>query len=189
METLEIINRRLIDTYGKYLDGQPNYRVVWSEDQIEKRLSNYNHFGIELLTPILIEAPKYRQYIQDKYILERLIEVPIIYQDQALHKLSYEPLWVFEDGQGKKLPVRWDVIEIVLDNVHENAAKAVGKEYKKYKDPNEELVDPKLFREAQEEKLKTIEEMLFGNETETADALTYKEGIVVPNSYTTQKEN
>lgn len=187
METLETINRRLIDRFGKYLDGQPNYRVVWSEDQIEKRLSNFNHFGIELLTPIVIEAPKYRQYIHNKWILERLIEVPIIFQDQALHKLSYEPLWVFEDGKGNALPVKWEVIEIVLDNVHRASAEAVGA---KYKDPDIELKDPKIFREAQEEKLKTIQEMLFGNETEVSDALTYREGIVVPQNYTTQpKEN
>lgn len=180
MESLEIINRRLGENYGKYLDGKPLFRVVWSEDEIEKRLSNHNAFGIELLVPIVIEVPKYRQYIQNKWILERLVEVPIINKEEVLNNLSYEPIWVFENGKGEALPYRWDVIAIVINQLYKASAESVGV---KYRDPRADVKTPEDFRQFQEEELKTLQDMLFGNETEVSDALTYKEGIVVPHSY------
>jgi hypothetical protein len=184
METIEVLNRRLIDYWGCFLDGQPNYRIVWSEDQFEKRLSYHTDLGFELLTPEVRELPKYRHYIRDKYILEKLIEVPIVNKDELVKSLTYEPLWVFEDKFGNPLPPDWGAIRVILGSVHEAAAKAVGV---KYKDPALEEADPKIGWEVRDARLKEVERSLFGNENNVTDALAYREGIVVPAPM--QKEN
>lgn len=168
METLKVINRRLADIYGNYLDGQSNYRVVWSEDQFEMRIVSATPESFILTNPDVRLVKKYGQYIHNKWILEKLVEVPEILHDELLNKLSYEPLWVFEDGKGNPLPPVWGVIEIVIGTVMENAAKAVGAKY----------TQPGWSKEEAEVRLKEMEEVLYGNETPVGDALAHKTGIV-----------
>ena len=81
METLEIINKRLKDNYGETVD-RPNFRIVWSEDQFENRLTHFTDEGFELIHPEVRQLPKYKQWIHDKYVLERLTEVPIINENE-----------------------------------------------------------------------------------------------------------
>lgn len=170
METLKVINQRLIDRYGRYLDGQPHYRVVWSEDQVEKRIINQTSENFILSQADIREVKKYGQYIHNKHILEKLVEVPEILHKELLHKLSYEPLWVFEDKNGNALPPIWLAIEVVIETVLENSAKAVGAKYTK----------EGWTREESEVRLKEMESILFGNETPVGDALAHKTGIIVP---------
>ena len=177
METVDTLNRRLKDYFGSYLDGQPNYRIVWSEEQLEKRLCEYSSTGFQLIIPEVREVPKYSHYIHDKFVLERLIEVPYFDQETLVSPLSYEPIWVFEDTLGNQIFPKWEAIQVILGSVHEAAAKAVGV---KYKDPALDEQDPKIGLEVREARLKGIEEALFGNETVMGDALAYREGIVVP---------
>lgn len=170
-EPLNEINALLIDHYGiDTISGNPIFRVVWSEDQLEKRWSNYTDEGIQLLQPRVAELPKYRQWIHEKYIIEKLTILPEMKTDGApVDKLSYESIWVFEDKVGNYLPPRFSVCKFVLDAL----CAATGKySMAKYKD---DLVneDP----EAREIRLNTLQEELFGNETDCGDALAYKEGV------------
>ena len=167
MEDIKVINRRLVELHGKYLDGQPNFRVVWSEDLTEKRRTKFSPEGFELPNEVIMEVKKYGQYIHNKYLMERLIEIPEFYQDELLKKLSYEPIWVFEDKDGNALPPIWGVIEIVLNAIM-NREKGVP------------LKAPGNSLEEKDEEIKKMEEILFGNETPVGDALAHKTGIVVP---------
>lgn len=171
METIQAINERLVRDYGKLDDLMPFWRVSWSEDQFEKRLSSYTDEGFELLFPEVRLLPKYKQWIQNKYILERLTVVPEIQQHEIpSDKITYEPVWVFENNKGEALPPNWSAIQLIIKSVHD----AQGYKGTKYKDP---YSDPKTVLDVKKKEVEDLETALFGNETVLADALAYREGV------------
>ena len=99
-------NKRLADYHGKSNDGRPTFRVVWSRDELEKRIfeeENGKLFGTN-------EIKKY-WYLPPCWVFERLVfhEDPNIAQDQ---KGLYEPVHAFyEQETGRPLPLSWKVIE------------------------------------------------------------------------------
>lgn len=172
-EKIDTINNQLIDLFGvDTITGDPIWRVVWSETQFEKRLMDVTDTGIILLVPEVRLVPKYRQWIKEKYVLERLVQVPDVNRKELGGiKVSYEPLFVFETKKGNYLPPRIDVAKIVIDSVYAAQGKTSLAKYTE--DPDEE-------------KRKSIEEIyeyLYGDETDVTDALRHKEGVVVPRSY------
>jgi len=165
LEPIEVINKRLIDYFGKFENGEANWRVVWSDDQTEKRLTEFTDEGFQLLTPVVREVKKYG-YIKERYILERLIPVPPSAVELTT-KISYEPVWTFENMRtGEPLPPKWEVIQVFVTTVIENMVNAAPG-FAKYKMP-EELHNT---REAIEERVKKMQELMFGNETAIGDAL------------------
>ncbi len=179
-ETLKIFNTRLEDAYGR-TDDKANFRVIWSEDEFEHRWSNYSLEGFELVRPEVQYRPKYKQWVQDKYILERLTAVPAVQENDLVQVLSYEPLWVFENNQGATVPTMQ-----VLRFIVENTLRAIETQgYVKYKDP-EAKQDEAL--ELQQMRVEELIKELYGNETEVGDALSYKEGVTVPSTYIKQGE-
>lgn len=175
MEPIVELNKRLADIYGIETDSSnPIWRIVWSDDQTEKRLTDYEN-GVFRLTPQVVEMRKYA-HIQSKYVLERLVLVPDHQQRELCGiKKSYEPMWTFEDAHGNALPPKWEVCEIVIDAVY---SKQYGPQHlAKYKRTNED--------EARDEanRLAAIHAELFGNETDVTDALAHKEGVTVPSNY------
>ena len=107
------INWILEKRFGKELTGEPRFRISWSDSQIEKRLGTYNIYSgpIFLRTETGVrEVPKY-PYIKERFVLERLIyhsnpELPA-------SRISYEPLYVFEDSKCESLPLSEKVAIIV----------------------------------------------------------------------------
>ena len=184
MENLDYINTFLIDQFGiDTVTGQPIWRVVWSEDQFEKRLGTYSDYTtnglfIREITEVR-EVPKYRQWITEKYVLERLVVIPEINKnDLPTTNLSYEPIFIFEDNNGNYLPPRVDVAKLIVDTIYAALGK---KSLAKYVD-EEAKNDPKRLQA-----IKDLQEELFGNETPVTDALAYREGVVVPHNF--KKEN
>lgn len=166
------------DFYGEY-HSLPIWRIVYSEDQFEKRLGTFRDFTsenifIRELTEVR-EVPKYRQWIQDKWVLERVMPVDGINAEELTEKLSYEPVWVFEDKHGNPLPPKWEVIEIVLHAIHSAAAQSVGAKYK--------MPESDKNPEARKVEIDKIMEEIFGNETDVSTALEHQSAIVVPNNY------
>lgn len=184
-EKVETLNRRLSDRYGLYSDGRPLWRLVWSEDEMEKRhgiWDDYTSNGLFIRRVEEVrEVPKYRQWINPPcFILERLLEIPEGVQTQLLTKTSYETVFTFRDKWNQPLPPTWRAIELIMFSVLSNAARAVGA---KYEDPRNRLADPKIAAEDRLREIAEIEEELFGNETQISDALAYGRGIVVPAHY------
>jgi len=171
-EIVKALNRKLQDNYGR-TENLPNFRVVWSDDQFEKRITHHTMEGLELLTPVVKEFPKYRQWVKDKYILERLTVVPELVETDLVEKLSYEPVWVFEDANGNALRPIWSAIHFVIEQLNRNVSHSG---YTKYPDKGESF-------EEKEARLKELQMELFGNETSVGDALAHKEGVVVPYGY------
>lgn len=172
VEPIEYINEQLVKLYGNepYADNQPRFRVVFSHDQFEKRWMTHTDEGFELLHSEVREVPKYRSYIKDKYILERLVPVDQNNTDLVV-KLGYEPAHVFMDSKENYLPPRLDMCCVAIDALLKAAGQTV--KVKKYNDPD---IDP-------EHRSRVVDNMmgdLFGNETDAMDAVHYKEGIVNP---------
>jgi len=174
METIVSLNQRLVDHFG--LDSstsKPIFRIVWAPDEVEKRLMSTLDSGVELLHPQVREVKKYN-YITNAYVLERLVIVPDFQaKELADVKLSYEPLWVYVDATGNPLPPKWEPTKLIIDTLYAAMGK---KSLRKYTDPD-------ASEGAKEDRITKLHQELFGNETETSDALRYKEGIVVPSTY------
>jgi hypothetical protein len=176
MESIETLNQRLIDHFGKDSDtNRPMFRIVWSDEQTEKRLVDMTEHGVQMLFPEVRELMKY-PYIKHLYVLERLVVVPFENNDELLgKKLSYEPLWVYCDDNRNPIPPIWDATKFIIDTLYAALGK---KSLAKYIDDEKNTTE-----EGRHQRIKELQLELFGNETETSDALRYKQGIVVPNSY------
>jgi hypothetical protein len=171
---------KFVDYLNKYLrfsfgidtgTNQPMFRVVFSDDQFEKRMTEFTDSGIQLLNPEVREQPKYKTIgIQGKWILERLVVVPEInIKELAGAKLSYEPLWVFQDKDGFPLPPKLEACKLIIDTLYA----ALGKQsMAKYVD--ELAKNPK---EERDKRINNLQSELFGNETAVGDALAHGYGI------------
>lgn len=181
---LERINQSLREKYGiDTLTTLPMWRVVWSDDQFEKRYGTFDDItpaGIYIRTVTEVrDVPKYRQWIQQKYILERLVVVPDYQQKELVEaKLSYEPMWTFEDANGQYLPPRFDACEFIINTVL--AAQHGTHNLKKYED--EESTQEKAL-ESQRKRVDGLIEELFGEQSSLGGTTKTGESVIVPNSY------
>lgn len=112
------INKRLQTVHGVNDYGQPMFRIVFSDDQLEKRFGKYAEF----YGPIFIrefsglrENKKY-WYIQHKWVLERWMPSLSVYDRMipGTSEGSYEPIYVFQDANGNPLPVVEEVANRVI---------------------------------------------------------------------------
>ena len=177
IETVETLNQRLVDYFG--LDTESDraiWRVVWSDDQYERRLTYHTKEGLELLRPVMKELPKY-PYIRHRFILERLVSVPMTDMAEMISTISYEPMWTFESKIGEPLPPKWEAIKHIIDVIYT----AIGKHNStaKYQDPDASKTTKEIIEE-ESARIDQITRDLFGNETDVTDALGLKEAVVVP---------
>lgn len=182
-ENLLTINKFLRDTYGIDTDdSEPIWRVVWSEDQYELRKTKYTDAGIELLTPEVRKLPKYKQYIQSSYILERRVLVPEMNQEELAGALkSYEPLWVFRHENGDPSRPTIAGCQFIIKTV----LAAQGKSsLHKYKDPMEGLTPQEAY-EVNKQRIDQIQEELFGDESSLGGETHNASGsaIIMPSNY------
>jgi hypothetical protein len=113
---IELMNEKLASKYGTDLLKNPRYRIVFADDQLEKRFGeytvNYGHIYLRTERGIL-EVKKYPQF-PHMYVLERLCGNE---SNEIIGQYTYEPLWAFRDGKGNPLPPVYRVAEIVLESV------------------------------------------------------------------------
>lgn len=166
-EPIDQINERLLQEFGTEFGNSPRYRVVFSDDQYEKRWTTYTDEGFELLEREVRLLPKYKQYIRAKYVLEMLIPVPEGDTD-LLTKVTYEPLWVFQDKKGNYLPPFFEGCKFVVEGRMEQMGKAGC--FTKYKDKS-------VSKEEYMARIDKMQEELFGNESDVTDALHYGAGV------------
>ena len=176
MEQITTLNQRLIDHFGMDSDSRKAiFRIVWADDEVEKRKMNTLDSGIQLLYPVVREVKKY-PYIREMYVLERLVVVPDFQREELADvKLSYEPVWVFKDAANNPLPPTWDPVKLIVDTLYA----ALGKNsLKKY-------MDPDISEGVKEERVAKLQEELFGDESGLFGKTTpgAHEGIVVPPTY------
>jgi hypothetical protein len=179
-EKIDVLNQRLIDYYGTDSDtGRPIFRIVWADDQTEKRRVNVTDSGIRLLFPEVIEMKKYA-YLKEMYVLERLSVVPDPNQNELISKLSYEPIWTYRDGDGEALYPIWSATNFIIDALYAALGK---KSLRKYVESEKDTTP-----EGREQRIMELGQELFGNETEVGDALAYGDGVTVPSNYKKESE-
>jgi len=176
MESIETLNDRLTEFYGAdSVTGRPIFRIVWANDQTEKRMVESSEKGVQFLFPEAQIVKKY-PYLKDLYVLERLVIVPDFQRAELLDlKVSYEPVWAYCNADRNPVPPVWWATKFVVDTLYAALGK---KSMAKYVEDEKNTT-----KEGREQRIQEIQAELFGNETETTDALAYKEGIVVPDSY------
>jgi hypothetical protein len=125
---VESINRKLAEEY-RVLDGRPIYRLVWSDDLVEKRVGTftdwYGHIMIRQEHRALREVKKYWYLNPPCYVFEKLVFMPrekdmqeIIEELVEARNGSYEPIYSFRKEDGTQLPVIWPVVERMLMVLH-----------------------------------------------------------------------
>ena len=174
MESIFILNKRLSDRYGL---GPDNLRALWilswSNTQYEKRHGTYRDFvsGTNILLHEVSEVREVRKYpyLENQWLLERLVPVPELNQDELTTKLSYECIWAFRVAQQPT----WNAIEFLVDVCQ----KGMDEHRIVDKGPNhEEAIEERKAR------IEKIQEELFGNESDVTDALHYKQAVTVPSN-------
>jgi len=174
--SIKFINRQLISHFGiSTEDTRPIWRISWSNDQYEKRMTAHTPSGLELLSPQIMELPKY-QHVKDRWILERLVVVPEFQQAElAGITQSYECMWVFQDRNNNPVAPNFEAAKFVVDLVYA----AMGKSsMRKYNDP--EAADP---IEAKKERIDKLVEELFGDESSLLGRTITGEAISMPQNY------
>lgn len=180
-ETLDTVNQFLRDTFGIDTDDSlPIFRVVWADDQFDKRETKFTDSGIELLEPEVRELPKY-PWIEHAYVLERRVLVPDMnLKELAGVKKSYEPVWAFYDAYGEPVAPTIQGCKFVVDVLYA----ALGKTgLAKYKDPDAGLSPQELYEKRQAE-IDVIENELFGNESGLKQStIDCGSAIIMPSNY------
>lgn len=178
-EPIKEINKQLIEHFGiDTISGLPIWRIVFSEDQFEYRYGTYDDItpaGLYLRTVTETRyVPKYRQWIQKKYVLERLTVVPEMNkEDLPDSKISYEPLWVFEDKHGNYLPPKFEASKFIIDTVY--AAQYSSHDLARYTDP-ENCQEAQI--ELKKKRVDVIVEELFGEDSGLTGLKT-RESVIV----------
>lgn len=167
------INDSLKDNYGiDTVTGQAMWRVVFSDDQLEKRVTKFSDGGIQLMFPEVREVKKY-PWIKHKWGLEHLVLVPEHQQAELCGiKQSYEWIFSFDDKNGTPLPPKYEVCQFVIMMIEMAKDEAQPGIAKYVEDP-----------EKAKKELAEMEEYLHGNETDVADHLMYGTGVAVPSNY------
>jgi hypothetical protein len=86
-------------------------------------------------------------------------------------------VWGYRDSLDRPIPPTWESTKFVVDTLYAALGKKSMAKYVENTGP-----------EVREQRITKLHEELFGNETEITDALTYKEGIVVPSNYNSNKK-
>ena len=169
------INEQLARNFGIDTEStKPIWRLVWSNDQFENRLSDTTLEGLVLITPQVMLRPKYN-YIKNRWILERLVVVPDFQQKELGDiKVSYEPIWVFE-AHGEAVQPIYRACKFVIDTVYA----AMGKSsLAKYKDPEKTgSIEEQIA--AKDKVIDGLVEELFGDESSLLGRTVTGEAVVL----------
>jgi len=118
MTDVDYINK-VLALSGKNDFGQPLYRVVWSDYQLEKRKGVFRDFLGKVFLREYVgvrEVPKYN-YLKERWILERWLPPSIAWSPELPDSSqgSYEPIYVFQDKFGNFLQANLKVAQLIVD--------------------------------------------------------------------------
>ena len=129
------INIKLLDL-GKHLDGRASFRLIWSTNQLEKRIGDfedyYGHILIRRTYRALREVQKY-PYCLDRWVLEKLTFLnpnhPTVQAELVTRKAyDYEPLFVFQDKDNNPLAVNWPAVDWIINSLMNERTESIRTE-------------------------------------------------------------
>jgi len=180
-------NQQLKDFFGvDTASGKQMWRIVWSDDEYEMRLTEYSDGGVLLLRPEVRLLPKYKQWNAHRYVLEHLVAVPDINLiDIPTSKISYEPIYTFMDGNENYLPPNMFIAKYQI-NLVESAIELArtgrnkSKSFRKFID---EEFSQEASLAAKEKRVNEIVEYLWGDQSALGGTTKTGETIIVPRNY------
>lgn len=120
-EEIRDLNNWLRETYGLSITGKTKFRIIWSEDIFENRKGEFNEFygKIFLRTVRGVREMKKYGYIHNRFILEGWVDANMSNGGEVPDAANgdYTAIYVFEDGNGKPLPVTKKVLEFLIASV------------------------------------------------------------------------
>lgn len=156
-----IINRRLKDIYGSDYLGQNIYRVIWSEDQLEKRFGTFTDYlkGTNIFLREVTEVREVKKYpyLEPQWVLEKLFfnqhnnEI-LDNNTLAPSTCTYEPVFAFgHEKNGLARPVVWRAVELILTSI--NNPKKLTPSQMSDAEIKQAEADEKLMRDLLDEKV------------------------------------
>lgn len=140
---IPFVNRQLEEIYGKDLTSElPIWRVVFSDDQLETRFGEFNHFvGNSLIrtNKEIAEVPKY-PFVKHRHVLERLMYHT---NPELMDNPSYEPMYVFQDKHGNSLDVELWACQARIQMLFSDPVKKTEKDHEA--EYNEQLRKEKVI--------------------------------------------
>lgn len=107
----------------RMLDGRPIWRLVWSENLTEKRHGLFQDwYGSIFIREYrgIREARKYN-YISERWILEKFNSCRAgDFSFSGDSAGSYEPVWVFETGNGDYLAPTFKAVQFIIEFARQN---------------------------------------------------------------------
>lgn len=118
---VDTINKYLETNYGRYLNGSPIFRIIWSDDMFENRWGHYEIYSgpIYLRTEECVKLVHKYNYIKERWILEKFSPPPISITKELPDSVhgSFEPLYIFESAKGIALKPILPVCQILIQAV------------------------------------------------------------------------
>jgi len=114
---LKQVNDLLARELGESLFNRPNYRVIWSTGETEKRFGTFSDYYGKIFLRTVSEVRTVLKYPndQDRWILERIQSA--VGNPELTEDFSYEPIYVFKDKRGFHLPLNMRVIEFLVKRI------------------------------------------------------------------------
>lgn len=114
MESIEDINKRLVERFGKSVSlDNPKYRVINTAGLTELRYGTFEDYAgdtyLRTVTEVR-EVPKYPFY-ENHWVLEALQGNDN--NTELVTKISYEPIWVFGAANSDPNPI-WKAVELLV---------------------------------------------------------------------------
>lgn len=118
-DTIDHLNKWLLNREGRSLDGHQLYRLVWSDSCFENRYGTFREFAGDLfireVTGVRL-VPKYN-YIRERYIFEKWAPGSMTQNSETPDAANgdYIPVYVFESSNRKFLEPNKKVLTFLLD--------------------------------------------------------------------------
>jgi hypothetical protein len=176
VENIKIVNKYLLNVYGKALDNSPRFRVVWSEDVFETRrgfFEDYTEAGIFLRRYQGVRRVKKYSYLVDRFVLEAYTP-----EQRSSPEIEdgdrYEPLFVF-DKKGQFLtPETW-----ACDYVIHRYLLAMGGEVQKRTDS----MDAQAHEEEIDKEAQKFVAYMEEDDSNIMQRFRNQEAVIVPSGY------
>lgn len=112
------LNKYLEETYGKTIEGFPLFRLVWTTDQLEKRLGTFRDFSDHSCEIFLREVTEVREvpkypFAMDRWALEVIKPVEKEYGIMDA-KYTYEAFYFFQDKYERELELSKEMLEAAM---------------------------------------------------------------------------
>lgn len=126
---VDLINKE-IKNRGSNQYGDPLFRVVFSDDQLESRKGTFDDFSGNIFVRSVTEVREVKKYpwIKEKWILERWAPGELAYHKDlvTIKDGVYICVYVFQDVNFNYLPPLSKVTEIIIDNLLHPRSKALA---------------------------------------------------------------